>query len=197
MKQTEAKLEASTTALLVALGFRNLETGDHCPRVSRLALTIGRAFGLATEELDVLKWGSLLHDVGKIRTPDAVLCKPGQLTADEWKIMREHPVTGATMLRALGYPGDVCLLVEQHHERYDGTGYPFGLAGKSISIGARIFAIADTFDAIVSNRCYRAGAGRETAIAEILAWKGRQFDPDLVDLFITTTTKRRVAAFEQ
>lgn len=184
MKPTEAQLEHSTTALLVALAARNLETGDHCPRVSRLALGLGQAFRLSAAELDVLKWGSLLHDIGKLRTPDAVLCKPDKLTPAEWTIMREHPVTGAAILRSLGYPEAVCLLVEQHHEKYDGSGYPFALAEKQISIGARIFAIADTYDAIVSNRCYRRAAAREHALQELETWKGRQFDPQLVDLFI-------------
>ena len=184
MKAALGQVENYTTALLVALSARNLETGDHCPRVSRLALALGRALSLTGDELETLKFGSLLHDVGKIGTPDAILCKPAKLTPEEWLKMREHPVTGSTILHALGFPPDVCRLVEQHHERFDGTGYPFGLAGKAISIGARIFAIADTFDALVSDRCYRRGVAIAAALDEIVAWSGRQFDPELVDRFV-------------
>lgn len=184
MNPTEAQLEHSTTALLVALAVRNLETGDHCKRVTRLALQLGRAVRLTGDELNDLKFGSMLHDIGKLRTPDAVLCKPASLTPDEWTTMREHPLTGANMLRALGYSEAACLVVEQHHERVDGKGYPFGLVGNMISIGARIFAIADTYDAITADRVYRRGASSETALHEITSWSGRQFDSDLVEAFV-------------
>lgn len=181
---THDQLEHSTKALLLALAARSLETGDHCPRVARLALDLGREIGLSGDELTVLKFGSLLHDVGKIKTPDAVLQKPDRLTEEEWATMREHPVTGANLLRALEYPEPVCILVEQHHERFDGEGYPFQLAGTQISIGARVFAIADTFDAIVNNRCYRAAASTAVALHEIDSWKEKQFDPQIVDVFV-------------
>lgn len=184
MTPSQAQLEHATTALMVALAARSLETGDHCPRVARTALELGRAVNLTGDELNVLKFGSMLHDVGKIRTPDAILKKPAQLTADEWTIMREHPVTGGNMLRSLSFPEEVCLLVEQHHERVDGEGYPFGLIADQISLGARIFAIADTYDAIVYNRCYRAAQAPAVALHEITSWSGRQFDPDLVEAFV-------------
>jgi putative nucleotidyltransferase with HDIG domain len=199
MTPTQEQLQHSTDALLIALAARNLETGNHCPRVSSLALRLGREVGLTGNELNDLKFGSLLHDVGKIKTPDTVLCKPAQLTPEEWKTMREHPVTGAHMLRKLEYPEAVCLIVEQHHERFDGQGYPFGLSGTEISLGARIFSIADTFDAIVSDRCYRTGQSPAVALHEISSWSGAQFDPDLVEAFVQThwpehqKTRRAVA----
>lgn len=191
MKPTQEQLELATTALLLALSARNLETGGHAQRVSEIALDLGRAMGLQSEQLYALKFGSLLHDLGKIRTPDAVLCKPARLTPDEWEIMREHPATGANMLRALGFPEPVCLVLEQHHERYDGHGYPYRLRGDQIQIEARIFAVADTFDAITADRCYRPGAAPAVALHEIASWSERQFDPVVVDAFLQLHRPKR------
>src|SRR6266498_3003831 len=122
MIPTQEQLEFATTALLVALATRNLETGGHAKRVATIALDLGRAMNLPAEKLYALKFGALLHDLGKLQTPDAVLCKPGRLTPEEWATMREHPITGSNMLRALNFPEPVCLILEQHHERYDGEG---------------------------------------------------------------------------
>jgi putative nucleotidyltransferase with HDIG domain len=184
MKPTPEQLEFGTTSLLCALAARNLETGDHCPRVNRLALQLGRALQLPQEELVALKFGSLLHDIGKLRVPDAVLCKPDKLTADEWEIMRRHPFDGATILRSLNFPEDVCLIVEQHHEWFDGSGYPYGLKDNQISRPARVFAVADTFDAITRDRCYRSGASIAVALHEINSWRDKQFDPYVVDALL-------------
>jgi len=184
MKPSQDQLEYGTTALLIALAARNLETGAHTKRVAGLALQLGRTVGLTGDELNFLKFGALLHDLGKLRTPDSVLCKPAGLSPSEWTIMRKHPVTGAHMLRALGYDETICLIVEQHHERWDGSGYPYGLKAHQITIGARIFSIVDTFDAITADRCYRAGQSPETALHEITSWSARQFDPELVAAFV-------------
>lgn len=184
MTPTAAQLEHSTTALLLALSARSLETGNHCPRVNQLSLALGRALTLTGDELHALHLGSLLHDVGKLQTPDAVLKKPGSLTETEWTTMHEHPVTGSNMLRSLGYPEAACLIVEQHHERYDGEGYPLQLRESEISLGARIFAIADTYDAITNTRVYRNGASPAAALHEITSWSGRQFDPAIVQVFL-------------
>ena len=184
MTPTQEQLEFATTALLMALSQRNLETGDHCPRVNRLALQLGRALQLTGDQLNDLKFGSLLHDIGKIRTRDAVLCKPAQLTDQEWEEMRRHPFDGATMLRSLGFPEPVCLIVEQHHEWFDGSGYPFGLKGHQISLPARVFSVADTYDAITRDRCYRKGAAAAVALHEISSWAGTQFDPKVVEALI-------------
>lgn len=184
MKPTDAELEFGTTSLLIALAARNLETGDHCPRVNRLALQLGRVLRLPSADLYALKFGSLLHDIGKLKTPDAILRKPGQLTATEWATMRQHASDGANILRALNFPETVCLIVEQHHEWFDGTGYPYQLAGPEITFSARIFAVADAYDAIVSDRCYRKGEPRAVALHEINQWRGSQFDPVVVDALI-------------
>ncbi len=184
MTPTQEQLEFGTTALLIALSARNLETGDHCPRVNRLALLLGRALQLSGDELNALKFGSLLHDIGKLRTPDAILCKPAKLTDPQWEVMRRHPLDGGTMLRALDFPEPVCLIVEQHHESFDGSGYPFGLAGHQISLGARVFSVADTYDAITRDRCYRKGAASAVALHEISSWAGSQFDPKVVEALI-------------
>ncbi len=184
MNPSNDQLEFATSALLVALCARDLETGDHCPRVNRLALKLGRALALPQEHLYALKFGSLLHDIGKLRTGDAVLCKPDRLTAAEWEIMRRHPLDGATMLRSLGFPEPVCLIVEQHHETWSGTGYPYGLKANEIYIGARLFAVADAYDAITRDRCYRKGAAAHVALHEISSCSGTQFDPKVVTAFL-------------
>jgi putative nucleotidyltransferase with HDIG domain len=184
MKPTQEQLEFGTTTLLIALTARNLETGDHCPRVNRLALQLGRSLRLSADELYDLKFGSLLHDIGKIRTRDAVLTKPGKLTETEWEEMRRHPLDGGSLLRALDFPESVCLIVEQHHEWFDGSGYPFGLAGDQIYLPARVFAVADTYDAITRDRCYRKGAAAAVALHEINSWSGTQFDPQVVERLI-------------
>ena len=193
LKPTQEQIEFSTTTLLLALSARNLETGDHCPRVNRLALQLGRALQLRADDLYALKFGSLLHDIGKLRTRDAVLCKPAKLNSDEWEEMRRHPVDGATILRSLNFPESICLIVEQHHEWIDGTGYPFGLKENEISFGARVFAVADTFDAITRDRCYRQGAAVAVALHEISSWSGTQFDPKVVDVLITLSRNHQLA----
>lgn len=184
MKPTQEQLEFGTTSLLMALAQRNLETGDHCPRVNRLALSLGRKLKMSGDDLNTLKFGSLLHDIGKIRTRDAVLCKPAPLSPDEWTEMRRHPIDGAIMLRALDFPESICLVVEQHHEWFNGSGYPFNLAAGQISFAARVFSVADTYDAITRDRCYRKGAAAETALHEISSWSGTQFDPDVVEALL-------------
>lgn len=181
MKRTPDELEFATTALLVALSARNLETGNHCPRVCRIALQLGRELQLSGDDLYNLKFGALLHDVGKMKTPDAVLCKPDRLTEDEWAIMRRHPFDGACMLRGLEFPEAVCLIVEQHHERWDGVGYPFGLTTTQIRSETRIFAVADAYDALTRDRVYRKGIDHHGALSEISAWSGIQFDPRVVE----------------
>lgn len=194
MTPTPGELEFAATALLLALSARNLETGDHCPRVARLALELGRTLQLTGDDLYALHLGSLLHDIGKLQTPDAVLCKPDKLDADEWQIMRRHPTAGAAMLRAANFPEAACLVVEQHHERFDGQGYPFNLQRQQISLNARIFAVADTFDAITADRCYRAGAAPAVALHEIQSWSGKQFDPEIVDAFLALHLPTRQSA---
>ncbi len=165
------------------LGIKRFETMQHSRRVAGFALILGRHMGLSDLELETLEIGALLHDVGKAGIPYNVLMKPGKLDAEEWRIMELHPALGADLLA--GIP-DMLLetqIVYSHHERFDGKGYPQGLVGEQIPLGARLFAVADTLDAITSDRVYRKGQSIAVARAEIQRLKGTQFDPRVVDHF--------------
>src|SRR3712207_3870463 len=130
-----------------------------------------------------LEFGSLLHDIGKIGVPDAILRKPAKLTEEEWVLMREHPLHGQKILRGIEFLEGAARVVAQHHEKWDGSGYPLGLREREIDLNARIFAVADAFDAIVSDRVYRAGKPYEMAAAELDRFAGRQFDPGVIAAF--------------
>ncbi len=177
-------LRAQATALLLALMMRSRETGEHCERVASIALRIGREMNLAPEQMHTLNHGALLHDIGKMAVPDAVLSKPGPLTETEWTILREHPWRGANLIGVLGFTDNVCAVVRQHHERWNGTGYPRGLSGENITLEARIVAVADAFDAITQDRCYRRGECYEVALHEIFSQSDLSFDPTVVEAFI-------------
>jgi len=170
--------------MISALDYRDTETQWHSRRVSLYSRRIAQEIGLAGDELDVVEQGALLHDIGKIGVRDSILLKPGPLTAEEWAEMRQHPEFGFRMLAKMPYLHEASLVVLQHQERYDGHGYPQGLKGKQIVIGARVFAIADTMDAITSDRPYRKGRAQTVANEEIKRCRGSQFDPDLVDAFL-------------
>nr|MDQ3744379.1 response regulator [Acidobacteriota bacterium] len=170
-------------ALTAALETRDAETHGHSERVVSFSLRLGRELGLDADRMRSLEFGSLLHDIGKIGVPDAILRKPAALTQDEWTRMREHPLHGQKILRGIQFLEGASRVVAQHHEKWDGTGYPLGLRGEEIDINARIFAVADAFDAMTSDRVYRAGRGYEAAAAELEAFSGRQFDPRVVEAF--------------
>jgi putative nucleotidyltransferase with HDIG domain len=159
-------------------------TAGHSERVTALALKIGRQLELGPKELEALHRGGLLHDIGKIGIPAVILDKTGRLTEQEALIMREHPRKGARILEPIPAYAEVIPIVLQHHEWFDGTGYPDGLAGEAISLGGRIFAVADVYDALTSDRPYRAGLSRERAIESIEQGSGRQFDPRVVEAFL-------------
>jgi HD-GYP domain-containing protein (c-di-GMP phosphodiesterase class II) len=133
--------------------------------------------------MKALEFGSLLHDIGKIGVPDSILRKPAKLTEDEWVLMREHPVHGQQILRGIEFLEGAARVVAQHHEKWDGTGYPLGLSSEDIDVCARIFAVADAFDAITSDRVYRKGKPYQSAAQELEDWAGRQFDPKVVEAF--------------
>jgi putative nucleotidyltransferase with HDIG domain len=176
--------ENFTPPLMVALTARDRDTAAHAVRVQNLAVIFGQALGLPTYDLQALKFGSLLHDLGKLRTPDQILHKPTQLTPSEMTTMRLHAWDGANILRSLSFPGPICRIVEQHHECWDGSGYPFGYSNTQIELGARILSVADAYDAITADRCYRRGAAPETAFQRLAESAGTQFDPNLVANFI-------------
>lgn len=171
-------------SLVTALDVRDQETRGHSVRVAQHAIDIARLLGIKDEEeLLTVYRGALMHDVGKIGVPDAILLKPDRLTEEEWEFMRRHPAMGYRILAQVPYLRPAAKIVLAHHERWDGGGYPRGLKGEEIPLGARIFAICDTYDAIISDRPYRRGRSPEAALAEILRCAGTQFDPKVVEAF--------------
>jgi len=146
-------------------------------------LRLGREYGLATDRMKALEFGSLLHDIGKIGVPDSILRKPAKLTEEEWVRMREHPLHGQQILRGIEFLEGAARVVAQHHEKWDGSGYPLGLIAEDIDLCARIFAVADAFDAMTSDRVYRRGKSYEAAAQELDDWAGKQFDPKVVEAF--------------
>jgi response regulator RpfG family c-di-GMP phosphodiesterase len=165
------------------LGIKRFETMQHSRRVASYSLLIGRHMTLTDFELEALEIGSLLHDVGKAGIPYNILMKPGKLDPDEWRIMEMHPTLGAELLSGIPDMKLETEIVYSHHERFDGKGYPEGLAGQQIPLGARVFAVADTLDAITSDRCYRKGQNITVARTEVQRMSGSQFDPRVVEHF--------------
>jgi HD-GYP domain-containing protein (c-di-GMP phosphodiesterase class II) len=172
--------DATLRALTTALDSRDHETGGHAQRVTRLAVRLGEELGLSGEDLTELELGAMLHDIGKIGVPDAILNKPGPLSEDDWEAMRRHPMLGVEMLAGVPFLSAAMPLIRHHHERWDGKGYPDGLAGEAIPLGARIFAVADSFDAMTSRRPYRQPLTLRDARAELARCAGGQFDPVVV-----------------
>ena len=178
--------DGTLEALVAALDARDRETKGHSTRVTEYTLDIARCLGLRlnTGEWEDLKRAALLHDVGKIGVSDFILHKPGPLTPEEWQEMRRHPDIGYEMLRGVRFLAKPSEIVYAHHERFDGKGYPSALAGDDIPLGARVFAVADTFDAMTSDRPYRRALPWETARDEIVRHSGTQFDPQVVQGFL-------------
>jgi response regulator RpfG family c-di-GMP phosphodiesterase len=170
-------------ALVAALDAREHETSDHSQRVVKYTIAIANRLSLQGVELEELGRGALLHDVGKIGVPDAVLLKPGKLTPEEWTEMRRHPDIGHQMIQGIPFLATPAVIVLSHQERFDGGGYPRKLRGEEIHIGARIFAVADTLDAMTSDRPYRKATSFENAMAEVQRCAGSQFDPEVVRAF--------------
>jgi putative nucleotidyltransferase with HDIG domain len=183
LNSLEGAYRSTLKALTAALETRDSETHGHSERVVSYSLRLGREYGLNSEEMKSLEFGSLLHDIGKIGVPDSILRKPAKLTEEEWVRMREHPLHGQQILRGIEFLQGAARVVAQHHEKWDGTGYPLGLRNEDIDICARIFAVADAFDAITSDRVYRRGKPYEAASQELDDWAGRQFDPKVVEAF--------------
>ncbi len=186
--------DGTLRSLSNALDLRDSETGGHSERVADLTMAIAAEMGIErnSEYWRYISWGALLHDVGKIAIPDHILRKPDKLDADEWQIMRTHARAGNDILMAVDFLVPVAEMVYSHHERYDGHGYPRGLVGEDIPLGARIFMIADAFDAMTSDRVYRRAMPAEEALAEILRNSGTQFDPAAVRAFLSVYQKRFV-----
>ncbi|GAO02782.1 HD domain-containing phosphohydrolase [Anaeromyxobacter sp. PSR-1] len=181
----ESTYSQTLWTLVAALDAREHETSDHSQRVVRYTLAIARRVGLPEAALPDVGRGALLHDIGKIGVPDAILLKPGKLTPEEWTEMRKHPQIGFNILKSVDFLQVPAEMVLCHQERFDGGGYPRGLSGEAIPLSARIFAIADCFDAMTSDRPYRKRTSTENARKEILRCAGTQFDPRAADAFLS------------
>jgi putative nucleotidyltransferase with HDIG domain len=188
VRQALASLERSYDITLEALGnaldLKDAETEGHSKRVTAFTIAVARAMGISGDQIRVIARGAFLHDIGKMAIPDAILRKPGALDPDEVAIMREHCYRGYQILRRIPFLTEASEIVYAHQEKFDGTGYPRGLKGEQIPLGARIFSVADTLDAMTSNRPYRAAQPLSAARAEIDKWAGRQFDPQVVKVFL-------------
>jgi putative nucleotidyltransferase with HDIG domain len=184
MADLERSYDVTLEAMGDALDLRDEETEGHSKRVTAYAIALARAMGVDAATLKVIARGAFLHDIGKIATPDAILLKPGKLTAEEMSIMREHCERGYETVSKIPFLSEASEIVRAHQEKFDGSGYPRGLAGAEIPLGARIFAIADTLDAMTSDRPYRKGASFDDARKEIERCAGTQFDPEIVAAFL-------------
>jgi putative nucleotidyltransferase with HDIG domain len=171
-------------ALAVALLERDRYTGEHSEAVIEMSAAVARNLGLGQEEVERVRSAALLHDIGKVAIPDEILHKPGPLNDQEWKLMREHPVIGERILRVVPGLGTVARIVRHEHERWDGRGYPDGLARDQIPIGSRIIIAADTYHAITSDRPYRMARSHGEAIEELSRCAGTQFDPKVTSALI-------------
>jgi cyclic di-GMP phosphodiesterase len=175
--------EATIEGWSHALDLRDRETEGHSRRVTELTVKLAQALGMSGDEIMHIRRGALMHDMGKIGIPDSILHKPDPLSDEEWAIMRKHPQLAYDMLYPIEYLHPALVIPLNHHEKWDGTGYPRGLKGEAIPIAARLFAIVDVWDALTSDRPYRPAWSREEALAYIREQSGEHFDPQVVDLF--------------
>jgi putative nucleotidyltransferase with HDIG domain len=193
LRATMADLERSYDITLEAMGdaldLRDQETEGHSKRVTAYTIALARAMNIHADDLKIIARGAFLHDIGKIAIPDRILLKPGRLNPEEMAIMREHCQRGYEMIRKIPFLREAAEIVYAHQERFDGTGYPRGLSGAEIPLGARIFAIADTLDAMTSDRPYRKGTTFEAAKKEITHCSNHQFDPTIVEVFLSMPTE--------
>jgi len=184
MNELNQSYETTLTALVRSLDAREKEVGSHSERVMNYTLLLARHMGLAEADLSIISKGALLHDIGKIGVSDNILLKPGKLTDAEWLEMKKHPQVGYDILSGISFLKGASEFILSHHERYDGAGYPNGLRGEEIPLCARIFALADTLDAMTSDRRYRKALPFRAVIDELNCCKGSQFDPTIVDEFL-------------
>lgn len=183
LEEIENSYRMTLKALVQALETRDSETHGHSERVVTYSLRLGYELGLDADALRDLELGALMHDIGKIGVPDAILRKPARLDDEEWEKMRLHPLHGQKILRNIAFLRGAAFVVAQHHEKWDGSGYPLGLRGEDINLGARIFSVVDAFDAMVSDRVYRKGCSYEDALVELEKFAGTQFDPLVIEAF--------------
>ncbi|HEY1400655.1 MAG TPA: HD domain-containing phosphohydrolase [Terriglobales bacterium] len=185
LSDLERSYDITLEALGDALDQKDRETENHSKRVTAFTIAIAQKMGLQKDEIRVIARGAFLHDIGKMAIPEKILTKPGKLTAEEVDVMKEHAWYGYKIVKKIPFLSEAAEIVYSHQERFDGTGYPRRLKGEDIPLGARIFSIADTFDAITSDRPYRPKQSDEAARKEIELWSGRQFDPRIVEVFLS------------
>jgi len=184
-QQLSESYTLTVRALASAVEARDAYTGRHAERVAAYGLQIANACAMRLTDQPEIEFGFLLHDVGKVAVPDAILFKPGPLTPTERMVMEQHPITGSEIVRDIDYLGSARDVIRSHHERWDGSGYPDGLAGDQIPLSARVFAVADTLDALTSQRPYRNPSPITEARAIITRGAGTHFDPDVIDAYTT------------
>jgi len=182
------------TALARAIDAKSTWTAGHSERVTQLALKIGKAMDLSARDLQIMHRGGLLHDVGKIGTAPEILDKQGKLNPQEMQLMRDHVRIGIRILEPIAAFTEALPVVAQHHEWFDGSGYPEGLAGEEISLHARIFAVADCYDAMISDRPYRKGMPKKQVIAMLKEKSGTQFDPKVIEVFLQLCAEEKISA---
>jgi putative nucleotidyltransferase with HDIG domain len=187
---------ATVRALSNAVEARDAYTGKHAERVAAYGIEIARAVGMAHPDAPEMEFGFLLHDIGKVAVPDSILYKPGPLTTEERALMARHPAIGAEIVSGIEFLAEASEVVRSHHERWDGMGYPDGLAGEQIPVAARVFAVADVLDALTTDRPYRTGFSLDEARAMIVEESGSHFDPDVIDAFRTIEDRTFVALGE-
>lgn len=182
--ELESAYLQAVLALATAIDAKDQYTAEHAQRLAEMALAVGRELGLSARELEDLRYGAILHDIGKIGVPDTILQKPAPLDSDEWQQIRRHPEIGAQILAPIPRLAAATRIVRHHHERFDGSGYPDGLRGEEIPLGARILTVVDAFTAMLDPRVYKAARTIEEAVAELQKHSGTQFDPQIVEIFL-------------
>jgi putative nucleotidyltransferase with HDIG domain len=188
-KERSKLLLAAIKALGAAMDAKEHQTAEHSRRIAELAKMIASKLGLPEDQIEMLERASYLHDIGKIGVRESILLKPSELSDEEWSEMKNHPGLGSKIVSEMSDLGDIAHIILHHHERYDGNGYPQGLAGEDIPMLARILAVADAFDAMISDRPYRKALPEEKALERLKEEAGNQFDPKVVDAFLDITTQ--------
>ncbi|WP_425059965.1 Cyclic di-GMP phosphodiesterase [Sporomusa carbonis] len=179
-------------AFTAALDAKNTYTRGHSDRVAEIAAAVARQMGMSKSYQDIIHVAAHLHDIGKIGIPDQILLKPDRLSPDEYEVIKSHSQVGFDILNKVTILKPIAMLVRSHHERWDGFGYPDGLAGNEIPLGARIIALADSFDAMISARSYRPAMSKKDAVKEVIRCRGTQFDPEIVDAFVRLCNHSRL-----
>ena len=174
----------SVKVLAEAIDAKDPYTRGHSDRVRRMSLRITASLGFTEERMEILEYGALLHDIGKIGIKDEILRKPGALTPEEYQTIQEHPLIGVKIVEGIEFFKDKIPMIRNHHEHFDGKGYPDGLAGETIPLEARIIAVPDAFDAMASLRPHRSAMPLEDILLEMEKYKGKQFDPKILEIFL-------------